>query len=290
MSWFTLLICLATLLLQTHGAPAFHEHHSSGYDRHAERCHPLMAAAGLTKRFPGAVAHGIHSITLEDIRHYFKHDATEENHVPTLNYDLRSNKTVLPHAKLYGYDTTFSTVSMRIMDQVLRDMDKKDWYLTNYNTLEKLAHTAHMNEVWAKAKVHYDSISLLEPSGQLCRCLTDVQNNGIMKMLPFMSLKIRFPGITSGMHLQLENGQADWSGNIYHYAFFNDWSNELKNFDFSGEHVKERAAKKLVDGDKGMKARLVNEEAWKFWKHGMKSRNKHDDYELAMFLYCTLNQ
>ena len=117
-------------------------------------CRETMKANGLTARFPGAVAHGIHSITLEDIRYYFKANATETNNVPTLNYDLSENATpVLPHAKLYGYDTSFQTISMRHLDQVLRDMDKKDWYLTNYNTLERLAHTIHMNEVWARAKV-----------------------------------------------------------------------------------------------------------------------------------------
>ena len=113
-----------------------------------------MKENGLTGRFPGAVAHGIHSITLEDIRYYFKADATEENNVPTLNYNLSEKAApILPHAKLYGYDTSFKTVAMRHLDQVLRDMDKKDWYLTNYNTLEKLVHGMHMDEVWAKTKV-----------------------------------------------------------------------------------------------------------------------------------------
>ena len=95
-----------------------------------------MKDNGLTDRFPSAAAHGIHSMTLEDIKYYFKPDATETNNVPTVNYDLSENATlVLPHAKLYGYDTSFKTISMRHLDQVLRDMDKKDWYLANYNTL-----------------------------------------------------------------------------------------------------------------------------------------------------------
>ena len=119
-------------------------------------CRRTMKEHGLTGRFPGAVAHGIHSITLEDIRYYFKPNATEENNVPTLNYDLSDMATpVLPHAKLYGYDTSFKTIGMRHLDQVLRNMDKKDWYLTNYNTLEKLVHTIHMDEVWTRTKVWY---------------------------------------------------------------------------------------------------------------------------------------
>ena len=36
-----------------------------------EKCWPLMEYVGLTARFPGAVSHAIHSLTLEDLRHYF---------------------------------------------------------------------------------------------------------------------------------------------------------------------------------------------------------------------------
>lgn len=257
-----------------------------------EKCKKLMKENGLTRRFPGAVAHGIHSITLEDIRYYFKASATEQNNVPTLNFNLSEKATpVLPHAKLYGYDTSFKTVSMRHLDQVLRDMDKKDWYLTNYNTLEKLVHTMHMGEVWAKAKVHYESIALLGYKKDLCACVKDTEKNGILKMLPYMSLKIRYPGITSGKVLEMDDGGiAMWAGNLYRYGFFNEWSSELAKFDFDDDMkvVKRKVAKELVDGDDGM-THLDGEKGWATWKEGMKSMIPHDDYELAMFLYCVLN-
>jgi len=251
-----------------------------------------MEANGLTKRFPGAVAHGIHSITLEDIRHYFKSNATEENNVPTLNYDLKDPSTVLPHAKLYGYDTSFFTIGMRQLDQVMRDMDKKDWYLTNYNTLERLVHTIHMNEVWAKAKVHYDSISLQNIGEDVCACVKDTKHNGILKMLPFLALKIRYPGITSGKTLKIKGGEADFyqsGGNLYTYHFINEWSKKLENIDFGNniEEIKKEVSTNLADGDEGMH-HLENENDWKKWKSGMKEMVEHDDYELAMFLYCTL--
>ena len=112
-----------------------------------------MKSHGLTGRFPGAVAHGIHSITLEDIRYYFDKNATEKNGIPTLNYDLLDKNPVLPNAPLYGFDTSFTTVSLRYVDQVLRNMDRKNFYLTGYDTLEQLVHTFHMGEVWTKTKV-----------------------------------------------------------------------------------------------------------------------------------------
>jgi hypothetical protein len=36
-----------------------------------DKCWPLMESVGLSARFPGAVSHAIHSLTLEDLRHYF---------------------------------------------------------------------------------------------------------------------------------------------------------------------------------------------------------------------------
>ena len=44
-----------------------------------------MAEAGLSEWFPQLVAHSIHSLTVEDIRYYFKPDVTEDNGIPTGN-------------------------------------------------------------------------------------------------------------------------------------------------------------------------------------------------------------
>ena len=202
-----------------------------------------MEANGLSKRFPGAVARGIYSITLEDIRYYFKPSATEENFIPTLNYDLADPQTVVPHAKLYGYDTSFFTPGMRQLDQVLRDMDKREWYLTNYNTLERVVHTLHMNEIWTKVKVHYDSISLQAiAKNEVCECVKATESNGILKMLHLMALKIRYPGLTSGKSTEHSNGMTSWDNTIYKYSFFNEWSSELKEIDFNEGVKKTREA------------------------------------------------
>ena len=115
-------------------------------------------------------------------------------------------------------------------------------------------------------------------------------------MLPFMSLKVRYPGITSGKTLKMEDGgESAWDINsstnlIYKYRFFNEWSSELEKFDFDDDMkvVKRKAATKLVDGDEGM-THLDSEKGWAKWKAGMKTMVPHDDYELAMFLYCVLN-
>ena len=42
-----------------------------------------MSEAGISDEFASMVAHTIHSLTVEDIRYYFKSDANEENGIPT---------------------------------------------------------------------------------------------------------------------------------------------------------------------------------------------------------------
>ena len=49
-----------------------------------------MAEAGLSEWFPQLVAHSIHSLTVEDIRYYFKPEVTENNGIPTGNVSVAS--------------------------------------------------------------------------------------------------------------------------------------------------------------------------------------------------------
>ena len=50
-----------------------------------EQCPRVMLEAGLSANFAPMVTHSIHSLTVEDMRYYFKPDATEENGIPTGN-------------------------------------------------------------------------------------------------------------------------------------------------------------------------------------------------------------
>ena len=238
------------------------------FNNYWKRCQRIMNKHGLSKRFPGAVAHDVHSITLEDIQHHFKPDATAHNKVPTLNYDATSQQPVLRNAPLYGYDKSFDTIGMRRADQILKHMDNKMWNLKYYNTLEKLVHILHMDEVWAKTKLHYDRFKEQGVNKSLCACVNDVNNNGIINLLHFMTLKIRYPGLTTENLMKLEDGRyVDMSGNLYTYVFFVEISPELLQFSFiqDVEDNLRRADGVFVDNDKGMK-QLDSEKQWKIWK------------------------
>ena len=50
----------------------------------AEICPPIFAANGINQTIMAeAVAHGIHSITVKDIRYYFDSNFPEANNIPT---------------------------------------------------------------------------------------------------------------------------------------------------------------------------------------------------------------
>lgn len=106
-----------------------------------------MQAHHLTRGFPGVVAHGLHSITLEDLQYYFDASAKEDNHVPTINLDLVSEHAVLGYAPSVGLDRPFPSQFMRAVDQVLSHMDDPNYDVKKYSTLERLVHVMHMNEV-----------------------------------------------------------------------------------------------------------------------------------------------
>ena len=54
----------------------------------AEECPAIISKEGVSDAFATYVAHAVHSLTLEDIRYFFKEDATEDNGIPTGKFIL----------------------------------------------------------------------------------------------------------------------------------------------------------------------------------------------------------
>ena len=79
--------------------------------------------------FYKGVAHGLHSLSLEEIRYFFKAEAPENNRIPTINTDFRAENPVLYNAPLWGYNDRFSTWSLKIMDFFMLN-DKPYFYET----------------------------------------------------------------------------------------------------------------------------------------------------------------
>jgi len=276
-------------------------------------CDREMGNMGIDISFASAIAHRAHSLTSEDVEHYFKSD--KPNHIPTVNPDLtvRNLTRVLLYAPEDGYDREFATIAMRHTDKVLSKMNRENWVVKYYSVLEKLVHSHHMAELWTGAKSHYDEFNQKGLPKELCRCLSDIKNNGVLKALQLMALKIKYPGITSG-NFDLDSlKQRWWSYSLSYslsYSFsyslylkarddpekareIMEFQKKLRHFDFSGdeEDVVRRVASQLVDGDKGLQKRLTSEEGWSYWKEGFHNmmKDNNGDRTFGMFMYCMLN-
>merc|ERR1711971_1317220 len=78
-------------------------------------CSDVMARNGLNfSSFWHGAAHGLHSLHLEEIRHFFEPDATENNKIPVVNKNLSSQQTILFDAPLAGYDEHFNTMAIKV--------------------------------------------------------------------------------------------------------------------------------------------------------------------------------
>ena len=66
--------------------------------------------------FAVGVGHGLHSLSLEELRFYFDEDAPEDNNIPTVNINLKDEEAVLDHTPLRGYEDRFNTWALKIMD------------------------------------------------------------------------------------------------------------------------------------------------------------------------------
>jgi len=235
-------------------------------------CEATLKAAGVSDRFPGVVAHGIHSMTVDTL-HLFKPSSTSDNGIPTINSNLLDGKPILhdaPEAEV----SMFSTNAMRAADRVFMHMSDKYYDLKQYSPLEKLVHALHMEEIWHEAALQYANISLNPPSKALCECVSDVESNGVMKMLRFIALTIREPELMYGKKITINGKEYSWSGNLYRYSFYST-AQEADTF--------------LKPED--VIPSLLSTADWVQWKQLMMSLMvPSDDYELALYLYCTLNQ
>jgi len=158
-----------------------------------ERCIDVMANNGLnfTSFWHGA-AHGLHSISLEEIRHYFEPEAPAENRIPVVNSNLSSEQTILFNAPLRGYDKDFNTMALKVMAFFMLN-DKPDFFEQGVNTLEKITHQYHMHEIYASAAPIYESMKTTPPTDpELCPCVNDVTGNGILTEMVNIAKQLKY--------------------------------------------------------------------------------------------------
>jgi len=232
-------------------------------------CAELLAAANVTGRFAVVVAHGIHDITVEDLREFTGDVPCTGNGVPTVNRDLRSESAVLPSAPcLDDGDSPFATPSMRVVDAALTRMDDMNYDMGNVSGLERLVHAFHMREVWALAATQYQALAADPPGRAACACALDVGGNGVLKSLRLIASSLRQAGTVP------EGALA-----YHHFGFAKVCSPSAEWW------------KGAPGSAAGSAFRLRSAADWATWKAYMAEQMVLcDTRDLAVFLYCALNR
>merc|ERR1712126_419115 len=157
------------------------------------QCKNVFTNAGLNySSFFAGAAHGIHSLSLEEIRHFFKPDAPEDNKIPTVNIDFRSENVIHFSAPLWGYSDRFDTWALKIMDWFMLN-DHPYLYETGINAMEKFSHQYHMHEIFTKAAKIYNELLENPPKNEsLCMCANDVTSNGILAEVVNIAKQLKY--------------------------------------------------------------------------------------------------
>uniref|UniRef100_A0A914E9Y0 Uncharacterized protein n=1 Tax=Acrobeloides nanus TaxID=290746 RepID=A0A914E9Y0_9BILA len=199
------------------------------------------------------VAHGIHSITLRELRK-LSPNITEDNRIPTINKNLSSIDPILLYApdRKGPSDGKFMTDGMRTLDEVLSHMGDEAYDIKNSNTLERIVHAFHMEEAWAMVEQAYEKIRENPPNGQVCRCAMDIEQNGVLDKLRFIAMAIREPkliyGDKKGVFKSVKKGNHMGKMPAYTYQFRKSQGNNQEKpaytyqFRKSQENIHEKPA------------------------------------------------
>ena len=125
------------------------------------------------------VAHGVHSITLQELHYFFDDKATIDNNIPIVNFDLSSSTRVLPSVPDLKLDNTFVTPSMHSVDHILTNWENENFFMKGSSVLELLVHNLHMNETLSMSGKFYEK-NKRNPGGEignLCKCIKEVEGD-----------------------------------------------------------------------------------------------------------------
>ena len=103
------------------------------------------------------------------LRYFFKADTSEQNKIPTVNIDFRSENVVNFNAPLWGYEDRFGTWALKIMDWFMLN-DQPYLYQNRANTLEKITHQYHMHEIYQRAAEIYKKLVENTPENVINVC------------------------------------------------------------------------------------------------------------------------
>ena len=245
-------------------------------------CRVTMAEdSWVTDTFVASVVHGVHSITLQDLRRFFHPAAPLANNIPCVNPNLSSAAApVLASVPSLPLSNPFSSAHMDALDLTLSHMTDNDFDIRNAPPLERLVHALHMVETWELAAPFYTRFVFMKSKkgrarlSKLCPCVTDVHENGIWRSLESLAVKMRD-----------EEGTGVWRygpGASYGCRWCGGGNVLLP--------VRQEREAEGIPTDRPT-TNLTTEAEWEVWKVNLDMRKGMNKMlrEMALFIFCSLN-
>lgn len=250
--------------------------------------------SALPADFASVVAHATHSLSRQDVDFYFPTEREDIN-LPVVNPDLLSETEVL--SKPFEFEHDFKTPALRVVDQVLSHMNFPDYDIRGNSAIERIVHEAHMQDWWSEGSKFYMEMQKSQNlvDDDLCACIRDVENNGIMANLRNLAKKTRGSDLSNNGDRKAQIGKYK----VYSPKIQKRGADESEDIQIGDRRVgqyhvyspkiQKRGADESLD-EKDIPA-LENPEAWKIWKNMLLTNQpqmQEFGSQLAVYMHCML--
>lgn len=248
--------------------------------------------SALPADFAAVVAHATHSLSRQDIDFYFPSEREDIN-LPVVNPDLLSETEVL--SKPFEFEHDFKTPALRVVDQVLSHMNFPDYDIRGNSAIERIVHEAHMQDWWSTGSRAYLELQKSQNGvgEDLCACIRDVENNGIMANLRLLAKKVRGSDLSNTGDRRAPVVRRHQKIMVYRFRYIQKYP-----FHFLDPNSQKSKTEKSLRGDDESLdeaseeiVALENPEAWKIWKNMLLTNQpKMQEFgsQMAVYMHCML--
>ena len=254
-------------------------------------CEPARKEGVNMTSFFVDVAHGMHSITVEDIKYFFDEKFPIENSLPTANLDLTGPKVLM---FVPSRPSDFKFPGGAAVDFILSNNDDPlKFGSAGQTSLEEIVHQMHMLEMWNKASKMYKTLKTKRlDTQQICPCLVshEVKEKIIDRLaLIFTVLQARIPEpiVDGERRIPIRQSRGMTWTSLY---------------DGDGEALTRQARKiegeiyRTIDGEEyQIVPELKDSQTWNsYWKSKVSTKEIPKEsmqklYNFAMYMYCQIN-
>jgi len=253
-----------------------------------QSCPDVFSKSCVGEDYYHAAAHGIHSLTLQELQYFFDESATENNSIPMVNFDLSSPQLTLPSVPDLKLNNSFLTPSMNSVDHILSNWENTNFFMSQASVLEMLVHNLHMYETLSVsgkiyAKIKRKSKKNKNKMKKLCKCMEESEDSVIENL----ERAARF--------FRTSMGPESWRRRDYR------WKEKPMLAAAAMRSKQQQQCENLVSsltprsyspgiGSLDEVPSLENSTIWNEWKPQMTvPLGPQWNYELANYIFCKLN-